>query len=358
MLLLLLVLLAVLFSGGDNQEGKQQPKVVQRVCWKAGCLAQVHLDSEAPPSPVSRPTSFHVMQTSSFANSTWTLNRGSGWLEDLQIHGWDSDTGTAIFLKPWSKGNLTDEEVTELEEIFRVYFFGITREVQERISDLQLEYPFEFQGIAGCELQSGGAIGSFLNGAIKGLDFLSINTTCWPSPSGGSRAQKVCELIANYKGIFDTIEHLLYKTCPRFLLSVLEAGKVDLQRQVKPKTWLSSGPSPEPGHVLLVCHVSGFYPKHVWVMWMRGQQEQQGTQQGDFLPNADGTWNLRTTLEVAAGEAAGLACRVKHSSLGGQDLVLYWGEKGLGPTNEIHTNCLGGVLGLQSTSNFKGQRSY
>ncbi|XP_071474383.1 T-cell surface glycoprotein CD1b-like isoform X2 [Marmota flaviventris] len=241
MLLPLLLLLAVLFSGGDNQEAYQGP------------------------------TSFHVMQISSFANSTWTLNRGSGWLEDLQIHGWDSDTGTAIFLKPWSKGNLSDEEVTELEEIFRVYFFGITREVQERISDFQLEYPFEFQGIAGCELHSGGAIGSFLKGAIKGLDLLSINTTCWPSPSGGSRAQKVCELIANYKGIFDTIEHLLYKTCPRFLLSVLEAGKVDLQRQ-------------------------------------------------------DGTWNLRATLDVAAGEVAGLACRVKHSSLGGQDLVLYWGR--------------------------------
>ncbi|VTJ78973.1 Hypothetical predicted protein [Marmota monax] len=101
---------------------------------------------------------------------------------------------------------------------------------------------------------------------------------------------------------------------------------------VKPKAWLSSGPSPEPGHVPLVCHVSGFYPKPVWVMWMRGEQEQQGTQRGDILPNADGTWNLRATLDVAAGEAAGLACRVKHSSLGGQDLVLYWGEEGLGPS--------------------------
>uniref|UniRef100_A0A8C5ZA87 Immunoglobulin C1-set domain-containing protein n=1 Tax=Marmota marmota marmota TaxID=9994 RepID=A0A8C5ZA87_MARMA len=94
--------------------------------------------------------------------------------------------------------------------------------------------------------------------------------------------------------------------------------------QVKPEAWLSSGPSPGPGHLLLVCHVSGFYPKPVWVMQMRGEQEQQGTQRGDFLPNGDETWYLRATLDVAAGEAAGLACRVKHSSLGGQDLVLYW----------------------------------
>uniref|UniRef100_A0A8C9P101 Ig-like domain-containing protein n=1 Tax=Spermophilus dauricus TaxID=99837 RepID=A0A8C9P101_SPEDA len=293
MLLLLLVLLAVLLPGGDNQE--------------------------ASPGP----TSFHIIQISAFANSTWTKHCGSGWLGDLQIHGWDSDTGTAIFLKPWSKGNLSDVEVAEMDNIFQCYYFGFTREVQEHIFDFQ----FKYQSIGGCELQSGGAIVSSWKGAVGGLDFLSINTTCWPAPGpSSSRAEKVCEIFAKYKGIFDTVEHLLYETCPRFLLSVLEAGKVDLQRQVKPKTWLSSGPSPEPGHVLLVCHVSGFYPKPVWMMWMRGQQEQQGTQQGDFLPNADGTWNLRTTLEVAAGEAAGLACRVKHSSLGGQDLVLYWGR--------------------------------
>ncbi|XP_011833738.1 PREDICTED: T-cell surface glycoprotein CD1a-like, partial [Mandrillus leucophaeus] len=93
---------------------------------------------------------------------------------------------------------------------------------------------------------------------------------------------------------------------------------------LKPEAWLSRGLSPGPGHLQLVCHVSGFYPKPVWVMWMRGEQEQQGIQRGDILPNADGTWSLRTTLEVAAGEAAGLSCRVKHSSLEGQDIVLYW----------------------------------
>nr|KAF6316168.1 hypothetical protein mPipKuh1_008682 [Pipistrellus kuhlii] len=92
----------------------------------------------------------------------------------------------------------------------------------------------------------------------------------------------------------------------------------------KPEAWLSSGPPPGPGRLLLVCHVSGFHPEPVWVRWMQGQQELPGAQQGDVLPNADGTWYLRVTLDVAAGEAAGLACRVRHSSLGGQDIVLSW----------------------------------
>uniref|UniRef100_A0A5F8A6L7 CD1b molecule n=1 Tax=Macaca mulatta TaxID=9544 RepID=A0A5F8A6L7_MACMU len=295
MLLLPFQLLAVLFPGGDSERAFQGP------------------------------TSFHVIQTSSFTNSTWAQTQGSGWLDDLQIHGWDSDSGTAILLKPWSKGNFSDKEFAELEEIFRVYIFGFAQEVQDFAGDFQIQYPFEIQGIAGCELHSGGAIVSFLRGALRGLDFLSVkNASCVPSPEGGSKAQKVCALIMQYQGIMETVRILLYETCPRYLLGVLNAGKADLQRQVKPEAWLSSGPSPGPGRLQLVCHVSGFYPKPVWVMWMQDEQEQRGTQLGDILPNANWTWYLRATLDVAAGEAAGLSCRVKHSSLEGQDIVLYW----------------------------------
>ena len=85
------------------------------------------------------PTSYHVMQISTFVNSTWAQNQGSGWLDDLQIHGWESDSGTAIFLKPWSKGNFSDDEVTELVDLFRAYFIGFTREVQDPVNEFQLE---------------------------------------------------------------------------------------------------------------------------------------------------------------------------------------------------------------------------
>nr|XP_040143180.1 T-cell surface glycoprotein CD1a-like [Ictidomys tridecemlineatus] len=162
--------------------------------------------------------------------------------------------------------------------------------------------------------------------AIQGYYFISFqNETCLSSPMNGRKAQEACNLLNLNEAFTHRLHRLLSNTCPRFTLGLLDAGKAHLQRQVKPEAWLSSGPSPGPGRLLLVCHVSGFYPKPVWVMWMQGEQEQQGTQRGDILPNADGTWYLQATLDVAAGEAAGLACRVKHSSLGGQDLVLYWG---------------------------------
>lgn len=62
---------------------------------------------------------------------------------------------------------------------------------------------------------------------------------------------------------------------------------------------------------------------------MRGEQEQQGTQRNDVLPNSDGTSYLRVSLDVEAIEASGLSCRVRHSSLGGQHIILYWGEEKL-----------------------------
>uniref|UniRef100_A0A8C0S2W5 CD1c molecule n=1 Tax=Canis lupus familiaris TaxID=9615 RepID=A0A8C0S2W5_CANLF len=259
---------------------------------------------------------FTIIQISSFVNQSWVQHRGSGWLGDMQTHGWDTDSGTIIFLHTWSKGNFSDEELLDLELLFRVYLIGLTREAQEYVSQLHFTYPFEIQVVVG-----------FLRSAYEGSDFVTFqNMSLVPSPGADSKAQSVCYLINQYEGIKEIVYRLITNTCPRFVLGLFDAAKVDYKRQVRPEAWLSTGPAPGPGRLRLVCHVSGFHPKPVQVTWMRGEQEQQGTQRGDILPHADGTWYLRVTLDVAAREAAGLSCRVKHSSLGGQDIVLYWGH--------------------------------
>lgn len=91
--------------------------------------------------------------------------------------------------------------------------------------------------------------------------------------------------------------HSHHFTCPISLLDT-----------VKLEDCLSSGSTSGPSYLLLVCYVSGFYPKPVWVMWMQGEQEQLDTWQGDVLLSADRTWYLRVTLDVLPGEAAGLNC--------------------------------------------------
>nr|XP_019606851.1 PREDICTED: antigen-presenting glycoprotein CD1d isoform X2 [Rhinolophus sinicus] len=272
-----------------------------------------------------RNPSLRFLQISSFANSSWTCTDGSMWLGALQTHTWSNDLDTICFLKPWSQGKLSNQQWEKLQHIFRFYRRSFTRDVQEFAKMLHVDYPFELQVFAGCEVHSGSTAESFFHTAFQGRDVLSFQGTSWvPAPDAPHWVEKASKVLNQDQGTRETIQWLLNDTCPQFVSGLLEAGQPELEKQVKPEAWLSSGPSPGPGRLLLVCHVSGFYPKPSWVTWMQGEQEQLGTQQGDFLPNADGTWYLRVTLDVAAGEAAGLTCRVRHSSLGGQDIILYW----------------------------------
>ncbi|XP_066228455.1 T-cell surface glycoprotein CD1e, membrane-associated-like isoform X1 [Saccopteryx leptura] len=281
-------------------------------------LSPHHPATEEPPS-------FRLLQSSSFANQTWQHTEGSFWLGELQTHHWDPVSGTIQFLWPWAGGNFSKEELKNIQALLQLYIHSFPQEVQAFSSQFQFEYPFEVQVSGGCGMYSGKAPESFINAAYQGSDFLSFQGNSWkPSPGAGSQAQNVCKMLNHYRVIKEVVQGLLSDTCPRFLSGLLQGGKSDLERQVKPQAWVTKGSSPGPGRLLLVCHVSGFHPKPVWVMWMRGQQEQRATQLGEVLPNADGTWYLQVTLDVAAGQASGLYCRVKHSSLGGHDIIIHW----------------------------------
>lgn len=271
---------------------------------------------------------FRGLQISSFANSSWTRTDGLAWLGELQPYTWRNESSTIRFLKHWSQGTFSDQQWEQLQHTFQVYRSSFTRDVREFVKTLPGDYPFEIQVAGGCELLPRNISESFLRAAFQGTDVLSFQGMSWVSaPDAPSWSQVVCKVLNGDQGTKETVHWLLHDICPELVKGLMQTGKSELEKQVKPEAWLSSGPSPGPDRLLLVCHVSGFYPKPVWVMWMRGEQEEPGTQQGDVMPNADSTWYLRVTLDVAAGEAAGLSCRVKHSSLGDQDIILYWDGK-------------------------------
>uniref|UniRef100_G1QBJ7 Ig-like domain-containing protein n=1 Tax=Myotis lucifugus TaxID=59463 RepID=G1QBJ7_MYOLU len=294
MLFLQITFLAVLLAAGDNEDAFQEQ------------------------------ISFHMIHISSFYNHSWTQNWGSGWLGELQILGWNSNSYSVIFLRPWSKGNFSNKEITEMEKFFRRLHIELPPLIRKHASEWKFEYPFEVQMTGGCELHPREGKVVFLQYAYQGSELLTFQNNSWlPSSKGGTRAQEVCRLFNQRHVVNIIIQRLLRDTCPRFLLGLFDAGKADLQRKVKPEAWLSTGSNPGPGRQMLVCHVSGFHPKPIWVKWMRGEHVQQGTQQSGILPNADGTWYLQVFLEVEATETSGLYCRVRHSSLGGQDILLY-----------------------------------
>uniref|UniRef100_A0A452Q9D1 Ig-like domain-containing protein n=1 Tax=Ursus americanus TaxID=9643 RepID=A0A452Q9D1_URSAM len=258
MLFLQILLLAVLLPDGDSEDAFQEL------------------------------ISFGIILTTSFYNISWTKNQGSAWLDELQTHAWGSKTG----------------ELKEMETIFYRYSIRTISICHNHVSDRQFEYPFQVQVVLSCDSHFGEASVGFMRIAYQGSDLMSFQSmSWWPSPKGGSRAEQICRLFNQSHVTNEIAQKLLSDTCPWLLLGLLDAGKAYLQRQVRPEAWLSAGPSPGPSRLLLVCHVSSFHPKPVWVMWMWGEQEQRGTQRGDM------------SLDVKAREAAGLSCLVSEPLL-------------------------------------------
>ncbi|XP_058516465.1 antigen-presenting glycoprotein CD1d-like [Ochotona princeps] len=267
---------------------------------------------------------FHMLQISSFPNSSHVRTDCLAWLGELQTHRWRNESDTIQFLKPWSMGTFSQQQVKQLQQEFLVYRLSVFNDVQKFSKLLKLTYPIELQVFAGCEVHPGNVSESYFHVAFQGSLILSFQGTSYKAaPDVSPKVDVVVQELNKDPGTSAVMQVLMNYTCPQFVRGIIEAGKSDLEKQVKPEAWLSSGPSPGPGRLLLVCRVSGFYPKPVWAKWMRGEQEQPA-QQGDILPNADETWHLRVTVDVESKEAAGLSCRVKHSSLGDQDIILYW----------------------------------
>lgn len=71
------------------------------------------------------------LQISSFTNRSWTRTDGSVWLGALQTHAWGNDLDAVRFLKPWSRGKLSDQQWEKLQHIYRVYRSSVTRDLQE-----------------------------------------------------------------------------------------------------------------------------------------------------------------------------------------------------------------------------------
>lgn len=75
------------------------------------------------------------------------------WLGALQTHSLSNDLDTIRFLKPWSRGKLSDQQWEQLQHILLVYRSSFTRDMQEFGKMLHVD----------CELRDG-ILGSYPRG--------------------------------------------------------------------------------------------------------------------------------------------------------------------------------------------------
>ncbi|CAM2101468.1 unnamed protein product [Caretta caretta] len=207
---------------------------------------------------------------------------GMALLGDLETHSMDCITCKIRFRQPWAQQGLTPKQWQDLELLIQRSLSDFILKVNRRAQQQGMGYPFVIQGSLGCELHPNGTSRRFYDAGVNGEDFISFEADAgkWVAQQGDNVAALYArDLLNRDKGAASVIQFLL-RTCVNELKSFVQHGKESLER---------------PG---------------------------RGGGATGLLLNSSGI--LRSSLAVEPGNRHSYACRVEHSSLGGQSLLIPW----------------------------------
>ncbi|KAG9333704.1 hypothetical protein JZ751_010694 [Albula glossodonta] len=138
----------------------------------------------------------------------------------------------------------------------------------------------------------------------------------------------------------DYEKNYLTQTCIDWVKKYVSYGRSTLERRVPPEVFLFQKDSSSP----VVCHATGFFPHGIIVTWQRdGEEVQESVEQGETLPNEDGTFQITSYLTVKLEDTHTYTCTVQHKSLE-QDIVR---TRGLSPGGDSDSSAppMGIIIG-------------
>uniref|UniRef100_A0A8D2PT86 Ig-like domain-containing protein n=1 Tax=Zosterops lateralis melanops TaxID=1220523 RepID=A0A8D2PT86_ZOSLA len=193
--------------------------------------------------------------------------------------------------------------------------------------------PLVVQFRAGCVLYPNTTSQGFLNVGWRGKDLVAfeVDKQHWEAQQPSQVAELVSKSLNKNKSVRVLLKHLLsIWVCQSNFPTLKRYGREILERQGEPTLTLQQ-PPPQlgPNQLLLVCHVTGFYPRPISVAWLRdGQEVPPGPvlNSSPILPKADLTHQLCSVLAVAPRDGHSYVCRVRHQSLGTRSLLIPWGR--------------------------------
>ncbi|XP_050186634.1 antigen-presenting glycoprotein CD1d-like [Myiozetetes cayanensis] len=293
---------------------------------------------------------FRLLQTSTFQNTSFVETEGLGLLEDIELGSLDKHTWSIHFYHPWVRQALPRMDWDTIDNMLKIYLQQFSQLINEGAMQKDVPYSFVVQCRAGCELYPNRTSRVFAYVGYNGQDFLSFDTdnVTWTLSQDTDLSRYILALLKNYTAFSELVEVLFNDTCVDAMERFLSYGRAALERQELPVVTVFAR-TPSPQQLLLVCHVTAFYPRPISVAWLRdGQEVPPGPQlsTGPVLPNADLTYQLRSVLAVAPQDGHSYACRVRHRSLGTRSLLVPWGNSQL----LLITALLAGLLGAAAVA--------
>ncbi|NXG69157.1 CD1D protein, partial [Baryphthengus martii] len=269
------------------------------------------------------------LQTNVFHNASSSEVFGVGLMGDMPILALDPDDWSVRFHWPWAYKATLEGDAEKIKSHYKVFLRNMIRYVYELSHQSQLDFPLVVQIRAGCVLYPNMTSWGFVYVGEDGRDLIAfeVERHRWESQQPSPVAQLATKSLNSQKSITGILVHLSSISCRSYILTLYRYGKADLERQEPPVATVFAR-TPSPSQLLLVCCVTGFYPRPISVAWLRdGQEVPPGPalHTSAILPNSDLTYQLRSTLAVAPRDGHSYACRVRHRSLGTRSLIVPWG---------------------------------
>ncbi|XP_069491475.1 major histocompatibility complex class I-related gene protein-like isoform X3 [Ambystoma mexicanum] len=233
-----------------------------------------------------------------------------GYIDDIPIEGYSSENRRLEPQAPWVEKTLDSQDwerhtdiAEEADRVLRAGLLTIGNQLN------QTRGLHTIQTVTGCTLQNNVTEG-FLQVAYDGEDLLGFK-----KGKGGVQPDESSHYQWQYQhSAFsqDKAEDL-EKECIARLQKLLKNGKEGLLRRVPPATKISGRKSGD--RTLLTCYAYGFYPREIEVKWSRSGVEMP-LEWSQLLPNPDGTYQIKATVEVQEGDEENMySCQLEHSSL-------------------------------------------
>ncbi|KGL97169.1 Antigen-presenting glycoprotein CD1d, partial [Charadrius vociferus] len=274
-----------------------------------------------------------LLQTSTFQNTSFVDTEGLGLLEDIELGSLDKHTWTIRFYQPWVRPALPRSDWDTIQNMIRIYLQQFNHLINEGAMQKDVPYPFVAQCMAGCELYPNRTSRAFAYVGYNGQDFLSfdVDNATWLLSQDTNLSRYVQAVLQNFTAFSELVEVLFNDTCVDDMELLLHYGRAALERQELPVATVFAR-TPKPDQLLLVCHVTGFYPRPISVAWLQdGQEVPPGPalNTSTILPNSDLTYQIRSILAGATRDRHSYDCRVRHRSLGKGSLLIPWGNSEL-----------------------------
>ncbi|NXM28522.1 CD1E protein, partial [Oxyruncus cristatus] len=267
--------------------------------------------------------------TGLFANMSFAEVSATGVLGDVPIFALDPANWSIHYHWPWVSQAAAEGDTKKLMSQSQIALRNVVRYVHDKVRQTEMDYPLVVQIRAGCELYPNMTSWGFLHIGEGGKDLVAfdVDEQRWEMQQPSQLAEQVSRDLNREKSVKVLLGYLLSFICQSQIRTLNRYGKATLERQELPVATVSAR-TPSPHRLLLLCHVTAFYPRPISVAWLRdGQEVPPGPELNTslVLPNADLTYQLCSVLAVAPQDGHSYACRVRHRSLGTRSLLIPWG---------------------------------